>query len=397
MLIDSILKDIPIPKVFLAKSLDEAKSIRNVIDGQQRLTSILSFLRDEFTLDAPYNGEFQDKKFSELPKETQKHILRYNIDINEFTDPTEAQEREIYARINKYSVALNSQELRQAEFPGDFLDLAREIADLSFWEDYRFFTQSFIRRNLDVEFISETIILLIGGIQDKKGMLDDYYYKYSSMKNKNEIFKEYVSIVEEIKIILDGILQYDGDYLNFWDEEEVKKRRIRKSRFTQQADFYSLMHAMREMINKGGTLKGKDITRLIEDFVAFDLYIAPESEAPVFTEYAIKCISQANSASSRRWRSEFLQDVLNGTMKLYDISKRYIENSFSYRNPYDWYYPHCDHGDFDLPAKGEYIGWDRTESSYHSSNIKIYTKKPDEADAIACLVDEEPFETFRSV
>lgn len=392
MLIDSILKNIPIPKVFLAKNLDGAKSIRKVIDGQQRITSILSFLRDEFALDDPYVGDFFGKKFSELQKDTQEHILGYNIDINEFTNPTEQQEREVYSRINKYTMPLNSQELRQAEFPGDFLDLARDIAELPFWMDYKFFTQTAIKRNLDVEFISETIILLMDGIQDKKAMLDDYYCKYATMKNKTELFDRYKSVLEEITILLDGILQYDGNYLLAWNEEteEQEKQKIKKSRFTQQADFYSLFYAMKEMMDMGGTLKNKNIIRLVEDFVAFDLYIAPESEVSVFKDYAVKCISQANSASSRKWRAEFLKNVLNGTMKLYDIPEQYIINSFAYSHPYNWHRQYCDpFSDSDYSEKGDYIGWDKNESSYHSSNIKLYKEKPSESDTITFLVDKD--------
>jgi hypothetical protein len=55
---------------------------RSVIDGQQRITTILSFIRDEFFLKKPYDGEFLNKKFSDLPKEIQNSFLRYIPPIN---------------------------------------------------------------------------------------------------------------------------------------------------------------------------------------------------------------------------------------------------------------------------------------------------------------------------
>ena len=56
MLIDTILKNLPIPKIFLATTLKNERSYRVVIDGQQRISAILEFLNDGFSLDPPYRG-----------------------------------------------------------------------------------------------------------------------------------------------------------------------------------------------------------------------------------------------------------------------------------------------------------------------------------------------------
>ena len=409
MLIDSILNNIPIPKIFLAKSLsNEQKPIRRVIDGQQRLTAILGFLRDEFTLEPPYSGDFERLKFSELSKEAQHHILQYNIDINEFTNPSEKQEREIYARINKYTIPLNAQELRQAEFPGDFLALSRKISSLEFWDNYKFFTPSALKRNLDVEFISETLILLIDGIQDKKAMLDDYYCRYMKMSNKNKIFSEYEEILSEIQILFDQILEYDGEYILYYNEarnEEVKKP-LKRIRFSQQADFYSLFNAIKELRVTGGTLIGKNIDALVEDFVILDRYIAPESNIPKLKAYAVKCISQANAASSRRWRSNFLKDILNGTIKAYSISDDYITNAceINYNEitgrylDYEGFEWGCDSTiekedpitgeSFDIDKGDFYIGWEKEYNVYQISNIKMYKTKPTNGEYILRFINK---------
>ncbi|RUX11588.1 DUF262 domain-containing protein, partial [Mesorhizobium sp. M2A.F.Ca.ET.042.01.1.1] len=69
MLIDTILRQVPMPKMFLWNEVRNEHTHRQVIDGQQRISAILAFLRDEFALDEPYSGEFFGKKFSELPKD----------------------------------------------------------------------------------------------------------------------------------------------------------------------------------------------------------------------------------------------------------------------------------------------------------------------------------------
>ena len=64
MLIDTVLRDVPMPKMFLWNELIAGSTHRRVIDGQQRLSAILGFLRDEFGLDAPYAGSTEARCFA---------------------------------------------------------------------------------------------------------------------------------------------------------------------------------------------------------------------------------------------------------------------------------------------------------------------------------------------
>jgi uncharacterized protein with ParB-like and HNH nuclease domain len=49
MLIDTILRDLPIPKIFIRSRIDREtrKTIREVVDGQQRLRAIIDFASDK--------------------------------------------------------------------------------------------------------------------------------------------------------------------------------------------------------------------------------------------------------------------------------------------------------------------------------------------------------------
>ena len=124
MLMDTILRDIPMPKIYLASSIKDGSTYRIVIDGQQRISAILAFLRDEFSLQKPFTGDHNGKRFSDLPQERQDRFLSYQIDFNEAINPSDDEVREVYARVNKYTVVLNKQELRRADFPGDFLTVS---------------------------------------------------------------------------------------------------------------------------------------------------------------------------------------------------------------------------------------------------------------------------------
>lgn len=298
MLMDTILQNIPMPKIYLMAVIREDDTYRIVIDGQQRIRAILSFLRNEFNLYSPYNGEYTDMFYDDLPEKVKEDFLSYKIDVNEIRNASDEIVREIYSRVNKYNIALNKQELRRADFPGQFLKLSEELSQHVFFEDSKIFSVANRRRMGDVEYISELLAILINGIQDKKSTLDQFYQDYSTWPKK-----EIVKIKDWFQKIID-------DILIIFSEDSFP---IHKSRFRQKADFYSLFAAINELREEGNTLKDKDVHDLKEDFELLNSNITPESDVEVFSEYAIKCVSQGNTIGSRSWRKDFLKEILGGT------------------------------------------------------------------------------------
>ena len=300
MLMDTIINDIPMPKIFISSTIKDKSTYRTVIDGQQRIRSILSFLRDKFSLEQPYDGPYLGKFFSELPEAIQGKFLQYSIDFNEAVGLSEAEVRAVYSRVNKYTVALNKQELRRADYPGTFLDLAEDLALNDYLDEIKVFSATNRRRCLDVEYVSELLAGLIDGAQDKKDSLDSFYLNYRNMEIKQ---------VDRIKGRFGGILSdistiFDGDLID-----------ISKSRFRQKADLYSLFLVINNFKKEKLSLKGKDLKPLREDLKFLDQYIEPESEITLLSEYAIKCVSQANTINSRSWRQNFIESFLSGTYK----------------------------------------------------------------------------------
>lgn len=297
MLMDTILRAIPMPKIFVSSSLKDDQIYRTVIDGQQRTSAILAFLKDQFSLEKPYTGEFQGKFFTQLPPEVRNAFLQYRVDFNEAIEFSDEELRETYSRLNKYSVALTKQELRRADFPGDFLRLSESLALLDFLDTSKIFTVANRRRSGDVEFVSELLAGLIAGPQDKRDTLDSFYLSYASWapQEQGTINDRFMGAVGDIETIFSNQLP------------------ISSTRFRQKADFYALLLAIDDLRRSGGNIDGIDLEPLMDDLKLLDQLIAPESESKDCRDYAIKCVSQANSHSSRRWRMQFLRSVLGGT------------------------------------------------------------------------------------
>lgn len=289
MLIDTILKGIPIPKIYIKSIIREGKTYRVVVDGQQRLTAILKFVHNEFALKKPYEGEYQNKKFSELPIEVQDAVLRYKIDINEIFNPSDEEIRDLYSRVNKYTVQLNKQELRRADFPGAFIDLAEELAELPFFEQSRIFSVKQRRRMLDVEFVEELLTIVIEGVQDKKDYLDNVCEKYMKLSQKSDIYSDFTGVIDDISLIF---------------EEKIYP--LSKTRFRQKSDFYSLFACILEL-RKNMNLKIEKLDQARAKLKEMDEKIGPQSENNQFLEYATRCLSDANSLANRLWRVQFMK------------------------------------------------------------------------------------------
>ena len=297
MLMDTILRGIPMPKIFVSSTLHDDVIYRTVIDGQQRISAILGYLKDQFPLNKPYAGEFQGMLFSQLPDEVRNAFLQYRIDFNEAIEFSDEELRETYSRLNKYSIALTKQELRRADFPGDFLRLSEDLALSDFLDSSKIFTVANRRRSADVEFVSELLAALVAGPQDKRDSLDSFYLLYAvwNEEERNVVQNRFTGVIADLQNIFVGDLE------------------ISSTRFRQKADFYSLMLALDELKNAGGSIEGVDLEPLREDIKTLDYLIAPESDDRDCRDYAIKCVSQANSHASRRWRMEFLKAIFGGT------------------------------------------------------------------------------------
>ncbi len=203
MLMDTIIANIPMPKIFLSVEIVGMSTIRTVIDGQQRINAILEFLNNEFALDEPYAGEFFGKRFSQLPIEIQGDFLAYTIDYNEVKSISSDEIREVYSRVNKYSFPLNQQELRKADYPGKFLKLAEDLCVHPFLDSIHIFSVANRRRLGDVEYTSELIAAMLAGAQEKKETLDSFYISGAKWNDDEYNFnlKQFENILAEIKII----------------------------------------------------------------------------------------------------------------------------------------------------------------------------------------------------
>lgn len=121
-LIDTILRDWKFPPIFLVVTThDGGIEHLEVLDGQQRLSSIVDFLLDRFPIDGniePHDESIlrlHGKRFSQLPEAVRYRIEQYSLRVHELYDYREGEPYELFFRLNQ-GVTLTPAEKRNTFF-----------------------------------------------------------------------------------------------------------------------------------------------------------------------------------------------------------------------------------------------------------------------------------------
>lgn len=117
--IESVLKGYPLGLIYFNK-ISENKF--EVLDGQQRITSLGRFLTEKFAI-KDENG--MEQYFTGLSIDKKEKILKTNLLIYE-CEGTETEIKEWFKTINIAGIPLNIQELRNAIYSGKFVTKAKE-------------------------------------------------------------------------------------------------------------------------------------------------------------------------------------------------------------------------------------------------------------------------------
>ncbi len=219
-LIDTMLLEYPIPELYMQELIQASGDQRHVVvDGQQRIRAVLSFLAGEYEMDEE-SPKWAGLAFDDLSSGDRKKIFEYNFVIRQLPEMPDEELRAIFQRINRNTVTLNQQELRRATYWGPFIKLMEELAELEFWSTAGLFSANDRRRMLDIEYVSEISVAVLNGLQNKKKNLEEYYQQYETSFDESERLRAvFTRVLGEIEQLL----------------PELSKTRWRK-----KSDFYTL-------------------------------------------------------------------------------------------------------------------------------------------------------------
>jgi Protein of unknown function DUF262 len=192
LLIDSVVRGFPVPVILLrlVQDLEQLSMKMEVVDGQQRLRTLLAFIdpgclpdfdqeTDTVIVRKAHNSDIAGRPFAKLPFSIKQALLGYELSTHVFPATTgDELVFRIFARLNSTGLSLTSQEIRNAEFHGAFKSLVYELSFQNFdnWRKWKVFPNSAIARMDEAEAVSEYILAFIWGITGKnQKKISDFY------------------------------------------------------------------------------------------------------------------------------------------------------------------------------------------------------------------------------
>jgi len=302
-LIDTLLMGLPVPPLYMrvVQSPDGLSTVREIVDGQQRLSAVLDYIDGKYSLAKNIESPCVGKRFADLTDEEKSKISQYPFICEVFYGVEDSEILGIFARLNMHSVKLNAQELRNGKYFGPFKRLAYGLAfeHLEFWRKHKVFSETAIARMQEVELTSELMIVEIAGLQDKKKSISDFYGKY------DEEFPEAGQVAARFRAVLDVI-------------NEALSESLGRSEFRRTPLFYSLFGAVYHRLYgvPKVTLPSPATGRLTrEDIEGLDSAVRMLSEVVVnakeendipkqFETFVSACLRQTDNVRPRQIRLE---------------------------------------------------------------------------------------------
>lgn len=216
--IQSILKGYPIGLIYFTKVAEDKYEI---LDGQQRITSIGRFLTGKFPI---LDDHGMQQYFSGLAENLQRKILDTKLTIYECSG-TESEIKEWFKTINIVGVPLNEQELLNAIYSGPFVTLAKaefsnsQNANIQKWSAY-------INGDIKRQDYLHTALMWVS-----KGNIDDYMSRHRYDTNITELKTYFNSVIDWVSSIFQDVESemrglnwgafYERFHANAYDPNEV--------------------------------------------------------------------------------------------------------------------------------------------------------------------------------
>ena len=181
--IQSILKGYPLGLIYFNKVADDKFE---VLDGQQRITSIGRFVTGKFAIQDD-NG--MEQHFSGLPQDKQSKILNTELLVYA-CQGTESEIKEWFKTINIAGVPLNDQELLNAVYSGPFVTMAKaefsnsQNANVQMWSAY-------INGSVNRQDYLATALDWVSN-----GHISDYMSQHRYDDNINELKTYFTSVID---------------------------------------------------------------------------------------------------------------------------------------------------------------------------------------------------------
>ena len=309
-LIESLFQNYPVPSIFLYRRNERGEIRYDVIDGKQRLETVLMFqgigrLGSKFAIKMKLepDGDIEEWDWTKIKRRNLAHLLKgYKFQTVETTGDL-SDIIDLFVRINSTGKMLTGAEKRHARFfHSEFLKQAGKLAERKrgYFLEHGILTAGQISRMKHVELLCELMASIQAkGLINKKAALDGIIGGYSlNAKMLNKVVQETLRILNLI---------------------EKMYPLIKTTRFANTVDFYSLFVLTWEMDKEGYILIDAKRNQLAQDLLILlsngvdtvrqkvKIAEAADPDQRLFVDYLLTVQGNTDSLVQRQSRAVYPQ------------------------------------------------------------------------------------------
>jgi len=197
--------------------MDEDQTSFAVVDGQQRIRTLLQFVgveidpkevqHNNFPLDElDDDSRWIGIRYEDLTLDDRRNFLLYRFGVRYLNTEDDRLVRNIFERLNAFTTPLSPQEVRNARYTGAFITLITRLADDEYWVENRITTPTMIRRMKDIEFVSELVVGTLNGPQKgSPGAINEFYEQYGNyddefpdQRRAEQLFRKTLATIQAV-------------------------------------------------------------------------------------------------------------------------------------------------------------------------------------------------------
>ena len=298
LLIDTILREYDIPKMYWRKVNDKPERY-DVVDGQQRLRAIWSFVDGEFALDSSADSidgaSIAGCTYEGLPDDLKIQFAQYTVDVVVLEDTDEDEVREMFLRLQN-GTSLKSQEKRNA-MPGQMREFVKELTEHPIFERVHFNNKRFTFDHVAAQLVC---LELAGGPTNVKDSdLNRMYKAHAQFDTQGKVVKSVKRTLETLA----GV---------FTDKTPELERYNLIALYVVVAELQRIYAAFEVLPHLRKWFIGFEARRHAQDLLDAD-----EAEAE-WVSYKEKISHSTDAQDSIRFRSDFLmRDLLSSFPNLH--------------------------------------------------------------------------------
>ncbi|HKY87044.1 MAG TPA: hypothetical protein VJL90_09810, partial [Pseudorhodoplanes sp.] len=265
----------------------------------QRITTLISFVRDEFPVDEDSGLPEAGRYFRDLPEQSKLNVWRYPFVVEFVPQENVAIINDIFNRINKNVAKLSHQELRHAQFSGDFIATVEAMSDFladQLPDNFPRITKQSRRQMKDVETAALLFVFLENGERStSQADLDQYFAdREEAWADRENLQQEFQGAIRYIRALTEAA-------------HDLQNTRLRN-----QAEFYSLFAAVVELTRENQRPLADDSAARLLPWAVNVTATPVDQLAELDVQYVAAARAASNDPGPRRIRINRVKEVMLG-------------------------------------------------------------------------------------